>query len=96
VDYRLLYTQKALNDLAEIIGRIAKDDSASASRFGASLLHHIDLLSRFPRMGALTRKRPGVRKLVHSPVLVYYRIQEDKRAVEVLHVRHAARRPTEL
>jgi hypothetical protein len=26
VDYRLLYTQRALNDLAEIIGHIAGDD----------------------------------------------------------------------
>lgn len=37
MDYRLLYTQRALNDLAEIIGYIAKDDAEAASRFGASL-----------------------------------------------------------
>jgi plasmid stabilization system protein ParE len=34
-----------------------------------------------------------VRKLQHSPVLVYYRIQEDKRIIEVLHFRHGSRRP---
>jgi plasmid stabilization system protein ParE len=95
VDYRLLYTQKALNDLAEIVGHIAEDDSASASRFGSSLLDHIDLLTRFPRMGALIRKRPQVRKLVHSPVLVYYRIDEGTGTIEVLHLRHGARKPPE-
>jgi plasmid stabilization system protein ParE len=31
VDYRLLYTQRALNDLAEIIGYIAEDDAEAAS-----------------------------------------------------------------
>jgi plasmid stabilization system protein ParE len=73
VDYRLLYTQRALNDLAEIIGHIGEDDADAASRFGASLLDHVDLLARFPRMGSVLRKRPQVRKLVHSPFLIYYR-----------------------
>ncbi len=71
MDYRLLYTQRALNDLAEIIGRIAEDDADAASRFGKSLLDHVDLLARFPRMGNIIRKRPQARKLVHSPFLIY-------------------------
>jgi plasmid stabilization system protein ParE len=32
-----------------------------------------------------------VRKLAHSPILVYYQIREDKRVVEVLHFRHGSR-----
>jgi plasmid stabilization system protein ParE len=93
VDYTLRYTKKALNDLDEIIGRIAEDDDEAASRFGGSLLDHIDLLARFPRMGALIRKRRNIRKLVHSPFLIYYRMHEEKHLVEVLHLRHGARRP---
>jgi plasmid stabilization system protein ParE len=93
VDYRILFTQRALNDLAEIIGHIAEDDGEAAMRFGSALLDHVDLLSRFPRMGGAIRKRSRVRKLQHSPVLVYYRIQEDKRIIEVLHFRHGSRRP---
>jgi toxin ParE1/3/4 len=93
VDYRLLYTQRALNDLAEIVGHIAEDDADAASRFGGSLLDHVDLLARFPRMGSIIRKRPQVRKLVHSPFLIYYRLDDNKRVVEVVHVRHGARKP---
>jgi plasmid stabilization system protein ParE len=93
VDYTLHYTKKALNDLDEIIGRIAEDDDEAASRFGGSLLDHVDLLARFPRMGALIRKRRNVRKLVHSPILIYYRISENKHLVEIIHLRHGARRP---
>jgi plasmid stabilization system protein ParE len=91
VDYRLLYTQRALSDLAEIIGHIAEDDDKAASRFGQSLLDHVDLLTDFPRMGETIRKRSRVRKLAHSPILVYYQIREDKRVVEVLHFRHGSR-----
>ena len=93
MDYRILYTQRALNDLAEIIGHIAKDDAEAAPHFGSSLLDHVDLLTRFPHMGSVIRKRSRVRKLLHSPILVYYQVQEEKRLIEVLHFRHGARKP---
>jgi len=92
VDYRLLFTQRALNDLAEIIGHIAGDDAETATRFGDALLDHVDLLTSFPRMGSPIRKRSRVRKLLHSPILVYYQIHEDKRLLEVLHFRHGSRK----
>ena len=93
MDYRLLYSQRSLNDLDEILGHIAEEDADAASRFGTSLLDHIDLLSRFPRLGGVIRKRSRVRKLLHSPLLVYYRLDEDKRLIEIVHVRHGARKP---
>lgn len=95
MDYRLFYTQRALSDLGEILGHIAEDDAEAASRFGASLLDHVDLLTRFPRLGSVIRKRSRVRKLLHSPLLVYYQIDEDKRLIEILHFRHGARKPME-
>lgn len=93
MDYRLLFSQRALSDLAEIVGHIAEDDHEAASRFGEALLDHVDLLGRFPRMGNTIRKRSRVRKLVHSPILVYYQVHEETRVVEVLHFRHGARKP---
>jgi len=93
VDYRLIYTQKALNDLAEITGHIAEDDADAASRFGSSRLDHVDLLTRFPRIGGKVPRRPQVRRLLHSPILVYYRVREEKQLIEVLHLCHGARKP---
>jgi hypothetical protein len=46
-------------------------DAEAASLFGNALLDHVDLLTRFPRMGSTIRKRSRVRKLLHSPILVY-------------------------
>jgi plasmid stabilization system protein ParE len=71
--------------LSEIVGHIALDDDEVASRFGESLLDHVDLLRRFPHIGNITPGRPLVRRLVHSPILVYYQVDEEKRLVEVLH-----------
>ena len=92
MDYRVLFAQKALNDLAGIVGYIAADDGEAASRFGEALLNHVELLGRFPRMGNTIPARSHVRKLVHSPILVYYRILEEKRLVEVIHLRHGSRK----
>lgn len=91
MDYRLFYTQRAIGDLAEIIEHIAEDDDEAASRFGKSLLDHAELLTDFPRMGGTIRRRSRVRKLAHSPILVYYQIREDKHLVEVLHFRYGSR-----
>ena len=92
MDFRLLFTQTALSDLAEIIGYIAQDDDEAAERFGSALLDHVDLLRQFHHMGSVIRKRSRVRKLQHSPVLVYYRIHENKQLIEVLHFWHGARK----
>jgi plasmid stabilization system protein ParE len=48
MDYRVLFTQRALADLSEVAGRIAQDDDEEAARFGKALLDHVDLLGRFP------------------------------------------------
>jgi plasmid stabilization system protein ParE len=77
------------------VGHIAEDDVEAASLFGSALLNHLDLLTRFPRMGSTIRKRSRVRKLLHSPILVYYQVREDKRLVEVLHFRHGSRKVAE-
>jgi toxin ParE1/3/4 len=93
VDYHIVYTQRALNDLAEIIRYIAEDNREAATRFGNALLDHIDLLQHYPRMGSTIRERANVRRLVHSPIVVYYQVHEGENAVEILHVRHGSRQP---
>jgi toxin ParE1/3/4 len=96
VDFRLLYSQRALSDLEEIVGYIAEDDSDSAVRFGDSLLDHLELFEKFPRIGTPIRKKTEVRKLMHSPIVVYYQIHEARGLVEILHLRHGARKPPKL
>jgi plasmid stabilization system protein ParE len=92
VDYQVFLTKRALSDLAQILGHIAEDSADTAMRFGNTLLDHVDLLARFARMGNVIRKRSRVRKLVHTPILVYYRIYEFERRVNILHLRHASRK----
>lgn len=90
--YKVLYQPRSLTDIRRIVGYIAEDSESVASSFGSALLDHIDLLEIYPRMGVATR-RGQVRKLIHGPIVVYYRVIDRSRVVEILHVRHGSRKP---
>jgi len=92
VAYKILFTEDALADLEAIVDYIRADNPSAAEQFGSSLLSHIDLLANLPRLGVALPGRPGVRKMLHSPIRIYYRVRDDLGAVEILHFWHAARR----
>jgi plasmid stabilization system protein ParE len=64
----------------------------NAEHFGNALLDHIRILASFPFLGARLLRRPAVRKLLHSPIRVYYRVDEKRKAVEILRFSHVAQR----
>lgn len=94
--FKIIYTETAVADLEAILSFIGADDPSAARRFGTALLNHVGLLANFPHLGAPVHQRANVRKLLHSPVRVYYRVDNRRDAVEILHFWHAARRPPEI
>jgi plasmid stabilization system protein ParE len=92
VDFQVLYTEPSLADLAEIMRWSWQNHPATTERFANALLNHVELLRDFPYLGAPVRGYPGVRRLQHSPLHVYYRALLEPRRVEILHFWHAARR----
>jgi plasmid stabilization system protein ParE len=44
-----------------------------------------------PYRGSKVKKRRGVLKLIHQNYLIYYRINEGNKTVEVLSFKHGAR-----
>ena len=89
--FQILFTEDALIDLEIILDYIRADDPEAAARFGNALLNHIELLSTFPHIGAPVKRRGRVRKVLHTPVRIYYRIDEEKQIIEILHFWHTAR-----
>jgi plasmid stabilization system protein ParE len=91
VAYKILYTEDALTDLEAILNYIRADNPAAAERFGTALLNHVELLESFPRLGSPVSRLSKVRKFLHSPVRVYYRIHEDRKIIEILYFWHGSR-----
>jgi toxin ParE1/3/4 len=96
MDYEVILAPLALDELEQIVRYIARDDPAAAQRLGTRLLDQAETLCRLPHRGGPVRRRPGVRKLLLRPYLIFYRVDAAARRVEVLRFWHGAQDPRSL
>jgi toxin ParE1/3/4 len=87
---KIIFAPQAIADLAEIASYIAKDNPEAAERVGLSLIDRVTILENFPLIGAPYLKRPGVRKLVSKPFLIFYRAHPEEGRVDILRYWHGA------
>jgi plasmid stabilization system protein ParE len=76
----------------DIFEYISRDNRDAAERFCNALLNHVDILGTFPHIGVISAQRLNVRSVLHTPVRIYYRIDESREYVEIIHFGHTARR----
>jgi plasmid stabilization system protein ParE len=94
--FRVILTEPALADLEDIMNWSFDQYPNTSKRFGTALLNHVDLLERFPALGAPVKGFPGVRRLVHFPLHVYYRLNAERESVEILRFLHAMRKKPQI
>jgi len=94
--YLVSITSRAERDLAHLYGEINADHSEAALKWYLGLKEAILSLEVQPKRCPVTRRRDKLRHLLygHNPhtCRVIYRVLEDRKQVEVLHLRHGARR----
>lgn len=94
-EYSIQWGAKAVEDLQTIISYIGKNNPVTAKSFGDEIKNKTLLLANFPNMG---RKRnsnfPDWLKefVVHKNYIVFYRVLENENIVEILRIKHVARR----
>ena len=93
---KIIFSPPAIADLGATVRFIAKDNPDAAVRVGHALIDRVAILENFPLIGSPYLKRPGVRKLVSRPYVIYYRLRLEENCVDVLHYRHGARGEPEL
>jgi plasmid stabilization system protein ParE len=89
---RIRYTLRAFADRMSIYDYLEKRNPQAAQGVERAIMHAVDGLASYPRIGRLTNK-PGVYELIvpRRPYKVYYRIERDE--VWIMHIRDARRRP---
>jgi plasmid stabilization system protein ParE len=92
VGHKIRFLEGALTDLEDIFAYSWAHFPETTADFGESLLDHIYSLERFPRLGHLVPGREGVRILLHTPLEIHYRVLADGGIIEILEIRHSARR----
>jgi toxin ParE1/3/4 len=93
-------TPHAESDLDRLYRQINADYSDAALEWYLGIKEAILSLEQQPNRCPLTRKKDQLRHLLygHKPYIyrVIYRVLEKKKQVEVLHIRHGARRRRKL
>lgn len=92
--YRIVWRPMAETDLENIVDYIAQDNPIRAEEFGLELRAKVLPLAQHPKLGRTGR--PGLpaflRELVaHRNYIIFYRVQDEARTVEILRVKHTAR-----
>lgn len=94
--YQVITTPRAHLDLDDIYNYIAKDSPQNAKKFVTALVEAVHSLQTMPkRYRVYQRGRRGKTTLRRMPIgmyLVYYWVDDGKRTVEVLTIRHGMRR----
>jgi plasmid stabilization system protein ParE len=96
MDFKVILQPLALDDLEAILRHVAKEDLQAANRLGLSLVDLAETLAQFPERGGNVRSRPGVKKLVRTPYLIFYRVDNARRCIDVLRFWHGAQNPRSL
>ena len=89
---KVVLTDKAISDLIRIGAFIRQDNPNRAVTFVAELEQRCEGLADVPFGFALLpgREASGIRRRPHKDYLIFYRVDEAGRRVDVLHVIHGA------
>lgn len=92
--FRVIWSEAALGDLREIVRYIARDNVDAAGRMGRLILGKVDALARFPRTGRMVPeyRRDNLREIIVAPYRVVFQIDDANGVLNVVRVRHGARK----
>jgi plasmid stabilization system protein ParE len=98
MDYKILISPRAREDLKVIVRFIAQDNPNAALRLGQLLLEKALSLEDLPFRGRIVPElnAPAVRELVFKSYRIIYEVSEEARLVAVLRFWHAARGTPEI
>jgi plasmid stabilization system protein ParE len=98
MDYQVILSPRAIQDLAEIVRYISLDNPVTAEKFGHALIDAALSLKNFPERGRLVPEfNDGMtRELIYASYRIVYRIDAHKKSIAVSRFWHAARGTPEL
>jgi toxin ParE1/3/4 len=88
--YAVIILEEAHEDLINIVAHLSLDNAVAAEKLGNGLLDLAESLETMPYRGSSVKKMPRLRKLIHGNYLIYYRIKDEERVVEVVSIVHGA------
>lgn len=93
MDYQVILSLKAINDLKVIVRYIAINNPKTARKLGQQLLDQAKELGKFPLRGQIVPEfeNPNIRQLILRPYRIIYRVEETQKQISIARFWHASR-----
>jgi toxin ParE1/3/4 len=93
MDYKIIFSDPAIEDLGGIVRFIARDNPIAANQFGNKLLNSVRHLAAFPRIGRVVPEQSdeNIREIVFADYRIFHRVKDEQRTVEIVRFWHGAR-----
>jgi toxin ParE1/3/4 len=91
--YKLIWSPVSRDDLRDIVRFISRDSSERAQSFAFRLMTQADILQEHPEIGRKVpeHRKPMMREIIFKPYRIVYRVNHQRKIVEIIRVWHAAR-----
>jgi plasmid stabilization system protein ParE len=99
VDFKLIWTERSLEDLHSIVRHYARDEHSpeAAVKVGRAILERVEILQSFPDIGPRYPRPNGVHREVQCfDYRIFYRVDHKVRVVYIARIWHGARDPKSL
>ena len=98
MDYKVIWTDEAIDDLRQLVAYISTDNPTAAVKLGETVIQKSMLLSMHPRFGKIFRKlgNDDVREMTIPPYRLIYEVDDANLQVLVRMLHHGARREPEI
>ncbi len=98
MDYRIIWTEKASDDIKAIIRQIRRHNPQAAVQIGCGIFDKVQILLKFPEAGSVLEElgSPNIRKLIFRNWKIVYQQYPADKIIAVLRVWHAARGEVEI
>ena len=96
--YKLIWSPASRDDLRDIVTFISRDSPPRAETFAYRLIAETDELQNFPEIGRVVPeyRDPTIREIIVRAYRIVYRVDHERKLVEIARVWHAGRGTPEL
>ncbi len=90
---KLIWSPASRDDLRDIVRFIARDNIPRAESFAYELMGRTDILQEHPEAGRIVPeyRNRRIREIIFRPYRIVYRLDIQRKLVEIARVWHAAR-----
>jgi toxin ParE1/3/4 len=96
--YKLIWSPASRDDLRDIVTFISRDSPPRAETFAYRLIAETDKLQNFSELGRVVPEYlvPTIREIIVRSYRIVYRVDHERKLVEIARVWHSARGTPEL